>query len=131
MSRTILNKILRRDKKRRKLLSELLELKQIVRGSFCQIHVKCGKKYCRCKNGQLHPHRRMSWREKGHDFSRAVPKEDYEWIEKMTGNYRMFRKLRKEIMKLEKEIKEMLNEYEESLVNKMRKGKSYLDVWNG
>lgn len=128
MSRTILNKIRRIEKKRRQALSELFELKQIVRGSFCQIFVKCGKDYCQCKNGKLHPHRRMSWREKGRDLSRAVPKEDHEWVEERTENYRKFRKLRKEIVKIEKEIKELLDDYEDSLVNQMRKGKPYLKV---
>ncbi len=124
----MLKKIQQKEKKRQQLMSELLDLKQMVWGSFCQIHVKCGKKHCRCQKGELHPHRRMSWREKGRGFSRAVPKEDFEWIEKMTENYRTFRNLRKEIAKLEKEIKELLNDYEKELVNQTRKGKLYLDV---
>ena len=126
----MLKKIQEKEKERQKLLSELFELNQIVRGSFCQIYVKCGKKHCRCQKGELHPHRRMSWREKGKDFSRAVPKEDFEWLEKVTGNYRTFRKLRREIVKIEKEIKKLFDDYEKSLVNQTRKGKVYLDVWN-
>lgn len=128
MSRIILSKIQRREKRRQELMSELLGLKQMVRGSFCQIRVKCGNKYCHCQKGKLHPHRRMSWKENGHDFSRAVPKEDHEWVEEKTGNYRKFRQLRREIVKLEKEIKELLSEYEKSLVGKTRRGKPYLEI---
>ena len=130
MSSTILRKIRTKEKARYKLVSELLELKEIVRGSFCTIHVKCGTRGCRCQNGQLHPHQRMSWREKGRDLSRAVPKEDRAWVKRMTDQYRRFRQLRKEITKIEKEIKQLLDDYEKALVNKTRKGRLYLDIWN-
>ncbi|NGX43077.1 MAG: hypothetical protein K940chlam7_01368 [Chlamydiae bacterium] len=47
-----------------------------------------------------------------------------------TDQYRRFRQLRKEIAKIEKEIKQLLDDYEKELVNKTRKGRLYLDVWN-
>lgn len=121
-------KIQETEKKRQQLISELFVLNEMVRGSFCTIHVKCGKKYCRCQNGQLHPHKRMSLRENGKSFSRAVPKEEYEWITEMTGNYRRFQKLRKEIDALEQETMSLLDSYETYVVNQTRKGKSYLSV---
>jgi len=121
-------KIQEMEKKRQQLMLELFGLREMVRGSFCTIHVKCGKKYCRCQNGQLHPHQRMSLRENGKSFSRAVPKEEYEWIATMTGNYRRFQKLRKEIDALEEETKRLLDSYETHVVNQTKKGKSYLSV---
>lgn len=126
---TISKKIQTRNKKRQQLFARMVEMKKMVWGSYCKIHVKCGKKYCKCSKGQLHPHQRMSWNEKGKSFSRAVPKEDREWIKAMTDNYREFKQMRREITKLENEIKELLDSYEEFLVNKTRKGKSYLEVW--
>lgn len=120
--------IQKKEKKRQELVAELQSLDQMVWGSFCKIHVKCGKKTCRCQNGKLHPHHRMSWRENGKGISRAVPKEDREWVEEMTGNYRKFRGIRKEIVKLEDEIKSLLDEYEVKVVKKTRKGKPYLDI---
>ena len=124
----MLIKIQEIEKRRQQAISELLSLRGMVRGSFCTIHVKCGKKYCRCQNGQLHPHQRMSLRENGKAFSRAVPKEEYEWITEMTENYRKFQQLRRELSELEKEAKRLLDAYEEQVVNKMKKGKSYLSV---
>lgn len=106
-------------------------MEKMVRGSFCLIHVKCGKKSCRCRNGKGHPHSRMSWHEKGKSFSRAVPKVDREWIEEMTKRFREFRKIRREVVKLEKEIKNLLDQFEDEVVNKSRKGKAYLEVWDG
>ena len=128
MSTDMLKKIQETEKQRQQLMVELLDLRKMVRGSFCTIHVKCGKKYCRCQKGQLHPHRRMSLRENGKAFSRAVPKEEYEWIGEMTGNYRKFQQLRKEIFELEKKTREFLEDYEREIVNETRKGKLYLKV---
>jgi len=105
MSTDMLKKIQENEKKRQKMIAELVGLKEMVRGSFCTIYVKCGKKYCRCNEGKLHPHQRMSLRENGKAFSRAVPKEEYEWITKMTGNYRQYQQLRKELNDLEKKNK--------------------------
>lgn len=128
MASEILKKIKTKEKYLRKLLSKLLESNRMVWGSFCLIHVKCGNKYCHCKDGKLHPHRRMSWREDGRGLSRAVPKEDYDWIEEMTGNYRDFKKLRRELKALEEEIDDLLDAYEEMVVKKTRQGKAYLEI---
>ena len=130
MSTDILKKIRRRKNKHQKLLSQLLDMKKMVRGSFCLIHVKCGSKNCRCSKGVLHPHLRMSWHERGKSFSRAVPKDDYDWIQEMTNIFRKYKKLRREVVKLEKEMKILLDQYEVEIVNRSRKGKPYLEVWN-
>ena len=131
MSNEIIKKIREKETKRQKLMLSLLDRKEMVRGSFCQIHVKCGTKSCWCNAKRLgHPHKRMSLHEKGKSFSRAVPKEDYQWIEEMTNHFREFRKAKKEIVKLEKEIKVLLNEYEESILESTKKGRPYLEVWN-
>lgn len=124
----MLKKIQTLEKTRQGVISELLAMKKMVWGSFCLIHVKCGKKYCQCSMGKLHPHRRMSWRENGKSISRAVPKEEHEWIEEMTGNYRKFRELRRKLQGIDEDINTLLDTYEEGVVKKTRKGKLYLDV---
>jgi hypothetical protein len=129
MSTKILEKIEKAEQERQKLRSKLLKEEKMVRGSFCQIYVKCGTKSCWCATGKGHPHKRMSWHEKGKSFSRAVPREDREWIEQMTSNFREYRKTRKEIVKIETKIKALFDKREEEILKKTRKGKSYLDVW--
>ncbi len=129
-SRSFMKNIFEKEKKRTELIAKLLEEEKMVRGSFCVIHVKCGGANCRCAKGDLHKHTRMSWTERGKSFSRAVPKEDYEWIDEMTKRYREFKKIKREITKLDREIKNMIDKFEEKIVTKCRKKKSYLDVWN-
>lgn len=128
MTNEILKKIKIKEKQLHKLLTKLLESNHMVWGSFCLIHVKCGNKYCQCKDGKLHPHRRMSWREDGRGLSRAVPKEEYDWIEEMTENYREFKKFRRELRNLEEELEGLLDTYEEIVVKKTRQGKAYLEI---
>ena len=128
MSTIIFEKIKKTEKKRQDMISTILKEKEIVRGSFCEIHVKCGKKNCHCYSGQGHSHKRMSLRENGISFSRAVPREDYEWIQKMTDNFREYRNMRRQLVKLEDEIQELLDQLENEIVNRCRIGKSYLNV---
>ena len=128
MSTTILDKIKKAEKERADLLLSLLKIETMVRGSFCEIFVKCGKKSCWCVNGKGHSHQRLSWHEQGISFSRAVPKEDYQWIESMTHNFREYREIRKKIMKIESKISELLDSFEEWMLKKTKKKKSYLDV---
>ena len=125
----MLKKIKSLEKNRQEVFSEMLSMKKMVWGSFCLIYVKCGKKYCQCAAGEkLHPHRRMSWRENGKGISRAVPKEEYEWIEQMTDNYKKFRELRRQLNEIDEQMKSLLDVYEEEIVKKTRKGKLYLDI---
>lgn len=128
MSIKTLYELKKNEKNRQKLVMRLLDIGEMVRGSFCQIYVKCGKDNCWCKTGKGHLHQRMSFREDGKSHQRAVPKEEYDWIEDMTNRFREFRKLRKDIVKLEKSMKDLLNEYEEEVVKKTKKGKLYLEI---
>ncbi len=127
MSRSIYKKVLEFEKKRQELVAELFSIKEMVQGSFCLIHVRCGKKHCRCNQGELHPHYRMSMRRNGKQISRAVPKEEREWIAKVTENYQRYRKIRRAIVEIEDAIKNLLDEHEEKLVQTSSKGRSYLD----
>lgn len=129
MSRKIIEKIVSYDEKRQELLSHIIVDRKMVRGSFCEIHVKCGKN-CRCNSGRGHTHKRMSLRENGKSFSRAVPREEYEWIQEMTDNFRDYRNMRRQLAKLEKEIHELLDQYEHKIVTQCKKGKLYLNVGN-
>lgn len=119
------------EKKRQELIAELIQVKKMVKGSFCQIYVKCGKKNCRCSTGEGHPHWRMSLKERGKSFSRAVPPEEYKWITEMTTNYRKFKKLHKQLLELEIQTKKLIECYEISCTNESKEGKTYLDVQNG
>jgi len=128
MSTYTLKKIQNKEIQRQEIISQILEKKKMVKGSFCQIFVKCGKKNCHCSNNKGHPHRRMSLKEGGKAFSRAVPSLEHDWIQEMTNNYGEYRKLRKELSKLNKEIEDLLDVIEDNCLEQTKKGKAYLDL---
>lgn len=127
MSRSIYKKILSLEKKRQQLVAELFDIKEMVPGSFCLIHVKCGRSYCQCNQGKLHPHQRMSMRKNGKQLSRAVPKKEHAWITEATDTYRKYRKTRKVLNSIEDEINELLDMHEKKVIQKSSKGKKYLE----
>lgn len=128
MSIQILKKIQDKEKKRQELLSQLVLERKMVKGSFCQIFVKCGRKQCWCYSAKGHPHKRMSLHENGKNYSRAVPVEDHAWMEEMTESYRKYRLMRRQMNKLEKEIKGFLDQQEEKSLKQTKKGKAYLEI---
>lgn len=128
MSSDILRQLKKIEKRRENILIKLLSQKEMVRGTFCRIYVKCGKKGCKCCKGELHPHDRMSWRDQGKSFSRAVPKDDHEWITEMTNCFREFRKAKRELVKLHNQIQELVDQYERAVVDQTIKGRPYLEV---
>lgn len=127
MSRSIYKKVLELEKKRQELIEELFLIEEMVQGSFCLIHVKCGRSYCKCNQGQLHPHHRMSMRRNNKQVSRAVPKEDHDWITIVTENYRKYRKMRKMLNLTESKITELLDKHGNELVRKSSRNKIYLE----
>lgn len=128
MSMTVLKKIKENEKQRQRLISHLTNGRPMVKGSFCQIHVKCGKKNCHCNTGKGHSHWRMSLKENGVQFSRAVPAEEYEWVSKTTASYREFKNLRKQLQEIENRCKKLLDLYEGICLKQSKKGKKYLNV---
>jgi hypothetical protein len=128
MSTNFLKKFNDVEIRRQKLIADLIRIKKMVKGSFCQIHVKCGKKNCRCSTGTKHSHWRMSIKENGKSFSRAVPPDEYEWIKEMTENYRKFKDLRNQLLDMEIETKTILDSFEIEMTKQAKKGKAYLAV---
>ena len=128
MSTYTLKKIQKKEIQRQEIISQILEKKKMVMGSFCQIFVRCGKKNCHCINNKGHPQWRMSLKEDGKAFSRAVPSLEHGWIQEMTNNYSEYRKLRKELNKLNKEIEDLLDVIKDDCLEQTKKGKAYLDL---
>lgn len=130
MSRNVYKKYLDYEKQRQELIVKLFSIKEMVQGSFCLVHVRCGKTHCKCNQGQLHPHYRMSMRRHGKQVSRAVPQEEYGWITKVTDSYREYRQILKSICRMDEKIRELFDKYEEGIVKGTSKGKSYLSIKN-
>jgi len=121
-------KIKKLEKTRKEVISKLLKIKKMLRGSYCQINTKCGKNNCWCKDGPGHSHSRISWSENGHVITRKVPSMDIEWVKEVTKNYKEYRGMRKELMLIETEVKKYIDSREKNIVKEARRGKSYLEV---
>lgn len=120
--------ILRLENQRRRILSQLLEVRKLLRGSYATVYTKCGKANCWCREGKGHPHPRITWSEKGRPMTRKVPHDHIEWIGEVTNSYRQFRSQRREMIKLETEIKTMLDVLENDMIEETRKNKDFLEI---
>ena len=121
-------KIQRLELHRARVVSELLKVRVMLRGSFAVVHTKCGKPNCWCKDQKGHPHARLTWSEQGRPVTRKVPRNNTSWILKVTEDYRRFRSLRRQLNELEVKIKQLLDEFENTIIKETRKGKNFLTV---
>lgn len=121
-----LNKIKVLEQKRNQLINEILEIHLIIPGSYKVVYCKCGKDNCWCKNAAGHPFRRITWSENGFSKTKAIPEKDVDWIKEVTENYRIFKNKCKELQKIEKNIKKLLEKYIREVILKTRKLIGYL-----
>jgi len=120
------NKLLNVEKQKSRIISELLGVEMMLRGSFVRIHTKCGKDNCWCKDKKGHPHTRITWSEKGRTITRKVPRQHEDWIQEMIHNYHRFRSLHRKLIDLETETKQLLDDLENVLIDTTRRGKDSL-----
>ena len=119
--------ILRLQKQRSDLVTQLLQTKQMIRGSFNKTLRSCGKPNCWCADGNGHPSFRITWTDKGKPKTKVIPSEDVIWIETMTTNFRVYRKTRQQLRVLDKQLNEYLDTFENDLVEKTKKTRVYFD----
>lgn len=114
------------ERQRQTLIQDLLHTQQMIRGSFGTVTRKCGKPNCWCVEGAGHPVKRITWTEKAHSRTKAIPAEDASWIETMTDNYRRFRKNRQALRTLERKINTVVDALEAKIVAATKRQKEYL-----
>ena len=98
----------------------------MIPGAFKEVYRRCGKENCWCHEGGGHSLRRITWSEQGASKSKAIPEQDVDWIESATSNYRRFRGKRRQILKLDKALKALLDVHEKEVVKKSRLLREYL-----
>ena len=112
---------------RQSLLKELLRQPRILRGSFHEVHTRCGKPNCWCAAAaQGHAHARLTWSEAGTFITRKVPASEREQVLQLTDNYRQFREQRRQVVALDIAIQNCLDQYETTLINEIRQPLSFL-----
>lgn len=112
--------------KKSRLIEKLLNAPPMIRGTFGTIYVKCGGANCKCTKGEKHPYNRLTWSENGRPKSRVVPVDEINWIKEMTQNYRCYKKVKKEMEKVDDRLKVLLTRFEVAVVEKTRKSKDFI-----
>ncbi|MHA1549847.1 MAG: DUF6788 family protein [Alphaproteobacteria bacterium] len=122
----IKKKIHELEKSRQKIVEEMLNFDELLRGSAATVYTKCGRDNCWCKDGKGHSHTRITWTEKSKGYTRKLPEKELPWIKQVTDNYRKFQSLRRKLKKLENQAKELQNKFADVLISDTRKTKDYL-----
>ncbi len=113
-------------RKHAELIKSITGIREMIRGSFNTVYVKCGKANCMCADGEGHPSDRIVFLEGGRLRCRSVPKGEGEWIRKMVGNRKEFRGYRQELKAIEKEIHKEIGELEAEIVSRSAEKKAWL-----
>lgn len=120
------NKLIKIEKQRSVLLSELQLIGHMIRGTYVETHRKCGKPTCWCaKDSKGHPSYQISWTKDAKSRSKAIPREDISWIKEMTREYRKWRTIRSNIRKLEEELRTLIDKSENDIIKKTEKLREY------
>ncbi len=115
-----IKKIINLEKRRKELISEILSVDKMLKGSYHFVYTKCGKENCRCFKGEGHLHSRITWRENGIPYTSKVPIEYREQIQTLTASYKNVRKLKKELDELDVKIRKLLDNYEKTVEKRSR-----------
>ncbi len=114
-------KIIKLEKRRKEIISEILSVDKILKGSYHFVYTKCGKENCHCFKGEGHLHSRITWRENGIPYTSKVPIEYKEQIQTLTASYKKVRKLNKELDELDMKTRKLLDNYIKTVEKRSRK----------
>ena len=120
------NHIRKLETQRQRLIEELLQVEQMLRGKFSVAYRKCGTPTCWCASSQGHPVNRITWTEQSVSRTKAIREEDIAWVKERTETYRRFRKNRQALRVIERQINAALDAVEEKTVQRTRKRRAYL-----
>jgi len=103
------NRINKLEQRRSRLIGELLETQEMIRGSFSTVHRKCGASNCWCATEEGgHPIDRINYSQDGRSRTKPIKPEDIRWAREMTGHYKRFRKNRQALRLLDKQINQAI-----------------------
>lgn len=117
MKRSTLNKKLR-DKldEKYELTINIASTKSMIRGVYHETRTKCGRKNCKCYDGEGHLCRRITWSDDGKSKIKSIPNIHEDWAQENTINYKIYRKGRQKLSELDREIQNLLDLLERDIV---------------
>jgi len=117
------------ENQRKALLDELLEIREMIPGSYNEVGLKCGKKNCWCYKDEKMAHisKRITWSESGKSRMKTIPDESVPWIMEMTEKHRTYRRIRRGLRQIDNLYNEALDRMETEIVENTREEKA--DLW--
>lgn len=110
------------------LIDQMTDLSSMLRGSYGVAYRRCGKPNCRCaeNDSKAHPFFRLSWTENEKQYTRNIPDEDREWIKEQVENHKLYKKNKRKIISLHKNLCDRLVAMEKEMTAKTKRERSYL-----
>ena len=98
--------------RRDRLMEEILERRDFLKGSLVRTRTRCGKPNCRCAKGERHEVWHLSYKEAGRTKRIYIPDDLASEVRKWIGNRKKIQKLLEKAFKLnvqlikDKEVKD-------------------------
>jgi len=93
-----------------RLLEDFQGRTPLLPGSVYSLRRRCGKENCRCARGQLHATTVLSYRGGPKPQTVTPSAEQVESLRKMTDAYRRFRKARARLVRLQRQMLELVDQ---------------------
>jgi len=100
-----------------RLLSQVLALRELLKGSVYELRTRCGKPSCHCasRQGPLHSTTVLSWSEAGRTRLRSVAPQDRARWRRLTEDYRCFRQGRARLVKIHRQVLRAVDRLEKAM----------------
>lgn len=93
-------------------LESFLGREPLLPGSLYTLRRRCGKPTCHCARGELHASTVLSYRGQGRPRNITLPPEQLGEVRKLTEDYRTFRKARTQLLRLVRQLLDLLDRIE-------------------
>jgi len=98
------------------LLESFLGREPLLPGSLYTLRRRCGKPTCHCGRGELHASTVLSYRGEGRPQNITLPPEQLREVRKLTEDYRALRKARTQVVRLVRQLLDLLDRIEAARV---------------
>ena len=113
---TLVNKLKKKLDEKCELAIHIASTESMIKGVFHETRTKCGRKNCKCYEGEGHLCRRITWSDHGKSRIKSISSAHEAWAQENTRLYKSFRKGRQKLTEMDKEIQELLDLLESELI---------------
>jgi len=102
----------------RRLIRQILALRELLKGSVYELKTRCGKPSCHCAsgNGPLHSTTVLSWSQAGRTRLRSLSPQDRSRVRRLAEDYRRFRQCRAALVKIHRRVLAAVDRLEKALL---------------